>query len=125
MSREVLVVLPHSLGREEARRRVAEAIERAQAGLGQGFVSTNVNWPQTDHADLSVAAMGQTIAAQVDVEDEQVRVRVVLPFLLASLAGKVTERIEQAGSTLRIGHDPKGPKGPDTGSDTGGPGGKR
>lgn len=117
MSREVLVVLPHSLGREEARRRVAEAIERARAGLGQGFVSANVNWPQTDRADLSVAAMGQTIAAQVDVEDEQVRVRVVLPFLLASLAGKVTERIEQAGATLRIGRDPKGP-------DSGASGGK-
>ena len=52
--------------------------------------------------------MGQTVSAQIDVEDQQVRVRVTLPWLLASLAGKVSERIEQAGSVLRIGHDPKG-----------------
>jgi hypothetical protein len=36
-----------------------------------------------------------------------VRVRVLLPWLLARFAGKITERIEQAGTTLQIGHDPK------------------
>lgn len=108
MSREVLVVLPHSLGREEARRRVSAAIERARTGLGQGLVDARVQWPQTDHADVHVAALGQTIAAEIDVEDANVRVRVMLPWLLAGLARKITERIEKAGSTLRIGHDPKG-----------------
>lgn len=123
MSREVLVVLPHSLGRDEARRRVAEAIERARSGLGQGIVNASAHWPNADHADLSVGAMGQTVSAQIDVEDQQVRVRVMLPWLLASLAGKVSERIEQVGSVLRIGHDAKGtdPKGTDP-KGQGGPG---
>lgn len=107
MSREVVVVLPHSLGRDEARRRVADAIQRAQAGIGQGFVNANVQWPREDHADLQVAAMGQSVAAEIDVEDASVRVRVLLPWLLAGFAKKITDKIEQAGSTLRIGHDPK------------------
>ncbi|MDP2358796.1 MAG: polyhydroxyalkanoic acid system family protein [Beijerinckiaceae bacterium] len=107
MSREVLVVLPHSLGREEARRRVTNAIERAQATLGQGLVNTDVQWPREDHGALSVRAMGQTVVAEIDIEDAQVRVRVLLPWLLARFAGKITERIEQAGTTLQIGHDPK------------------
>lgn len=108
MSREVLVVLPHSLGREEARRRVSDAMERARASLGQGIVNASAQWPNPDRADLSVGAMGQTVSAQIDVEDTQVRVRVLLPWLLAGLAGKVSERIEKAGATLQIGHDPKG-----------------
>lgn len=107
MSREVLVVLPHSLGRQEARRRVTIAIERAQATLGQGLVNTDVQWPREDHGAVSVRAMGQTVTAEIDVEDTQVCVRVLLPWLLAGLAGKITKRIEQAGATLQIGHDPK------------------
>ncbi len=108
MSREVLVVLPHSLGRVEARRRVTSAVEQAQATIGQGLVNTDVQWPREDHGTVSVRAMGQTVAAEIDVEDAQVRVRVILPWLLARFAGKITERIEQAGTTLQIGHDPKG-----------------
>ena len=107
MSRDVLVVLPHSLGREEARRRVINAIERAQTSLGQGLVNTDVHWPREDHGAVTVRAMGQTVAAEIDVEDAQVRVRVVLPWLLGRFAGKITERIEQAGTSLQIGHDPK------------------
>jgi hypothetical protein len=105
MSREVLVVLSHSLGRDEAQRRVTSAIERAQARLGQGFVTSNVNWTHPDHADVNVAAMGQAVDAEIDVEDAQVRVRVHLPWLLGGFAGKITERIEQAGKVLQIGHD--------------------
>jgi hypothetical protein len=116
MSKEMLVVLPHSLGREEARRRVSSAIASAQAGLGQGFVSANVQWSNTDHADVHVGAMGQNVTAEIDVEDAQVRVRVTLPWLLAGFGGKIAERIEQAGATLRIGHDPKS----DGGSNAGG-----
>ena len=107
MSREVLVVLPHSLGRDEARRRVANAVERAQASVGQGIVSSDIQWPQPDHASVNVRAMGQAVAAEIDVADTEVRVRVLLPWLLARFAGKITERIEQAGSTLKIGHDSK------------------
>lgn len=113
MSRELLVVLPHSLGREEARRRVKSAIDHAQAGLGQGIVNTSLAWPQPDRADVRVAALGHTVAAEIDVDDSNVRVRVLLPWLLAGLASKITQRIEQAGTTLRLGHDRKG----------GGPGG--
>lgn len=107
MSREVLVVLPHSLGRQEARRRVVHAIERAQASIGQGLVNTDVQWPREDHGAVTVRAMGQTVSAEIDVEDTQVRVRVLLPWLLGRFAEKITERIEQAGTTLRIVHDNK------------------
>ncbi len=107
MSREVLVVLTHSLGREEARRRVASAVERAQASVGQGFVTSEIHWPQPDHASVNVRAMGQSVTGEIDVTDSEVRVRVFLPWLLARFAGKITERIEQAGATLQIGHDPK------------------
>lgn len=107
MTRELLVVLPHSLGREEARRRVAAAVDHGRQQFS-GFVSAGVAWPNEDRADLDIGALGQTVKAQVDVEDREVRVRVYLPWLLASFADRLSERIRHVGGdALRIGHDPK------------------
>ena len=108
MSREIVVVLPHDLSRDEARRRVVDAVERARTGFATGMVSAHVAWPAADHADIRVAALGQSVDAQIDVDDAQVRVRVVLPWFLERLAGPITERIARTGGdALKIGHTPK------------------
>lgn len=107
MSREVLVILPHSRGREEASRLVANAIEQGKSSLGHGIVNADVQWPREDHGTVSVRALGQTVFTEIDVEDTQVRVRVLLPWLLSGFAGQIAQRIEQAGAGLQIAHDPK------------------
>ncbi len=111
MSKEIIIVLPHQLGAEEARMRVADAVERARASFAESIVASDVAW-EGDHAVISVGALGQSVEARIDVEAEQVRVRVQLPWLLASLAGKITERLEKVGgAALQLGYDPKGPAG--------------
>lgn len=107
MTKELLVVLPHSLGREEARRRVADAVEHGRQRFS-AFVSADVAWPNEHRADLDIGALGQNVKAQIDVEAQEVRVRVYLPWLLASFAEKVSERIRHVGGdALRLGHNPK------------------
>lgn len=107
MAKDIYVVLPHSLGRDEARRRVNEVIEKGRGNFAQGAVSATVAW--TDyHADVSVGALGQNVMAKVDVEAEEVRIRVALPWLLASLSTKIADRLKKVGGgALQIGHDPK------------------
>jgi hypothetical protein len=44
--------------------------------------------------------MGMSISGKVHVEDQAVRVEVVLPWVLATLARSVTQSIEQEGRKL-------------------------
>ncbi|HEY8579703.1 MAG TPA: polyhydroxyalkanoic acid system family protein [Beijerinckiaceae bacterium] len=107
MAKEIFVSVPHTLGREEAKRRVADALERARSGFAESIVAGDVAW-KDNHATVSVAALGQTINADVDVEAEEVRVRVQLPWLLAGLSSTISDRLKQiGGATLRLGHDTK------------------
>ncbi|MDB5572521.1 MAG: hypothetical protein JWN93_3704 [Hyphomicrobiales bacterium] len=110
MSREIEIVLPHQLGVEEARKRVADAVERARAGFAESVVDSDVTW-DANRAAISVGAFGQRVEGQIDVEPAQVRVRVQLPWLLASLAGKITDRLTKVGGdALRLGYDPTRPR---------------
>jgi hypothetical protein len=102
MAKEITILLPHSLPREEARARVANALERARAGLLESLVSGDVSW-KDDHADVAVSALGQSVTGEIDVEAEQVRVRVALPWLLERLSGPIAQRIARFGEAhLRL-----------------------
>ncbi len=98
MSQPVVVTIPHRLGREEAMRRL-------RSGLGQG----NVNFAglslhdQTwsgDRLSFNAAALGQTASGQVDVADDNVRIEVRLPWLLARLAETAKALMQQHGQKL-------------------------
>lgn len=108
MAKEITVVFPHTLGQEEAKLRVVDALERARANFAQSLVTSDVTWT-AHHADVAVGALGQNVQAQIDVEPEQVRVSVTLPWLLERLSGTITDKITQAGrGTLQIGSSGRG-----------------
>jgi hypothetical protein len=103
MAKEITIVFPHTLGQEEAHARVVDAVERARAGYTEGVLSSDVTW-NGRHADLAIGALGQNILAQIDVEPQQVRVSVTLPWLFERLSGSIADRITQIGrSTFQIG----------------------
>jgi hypothetical protein len=53
-----------------------------------------------DTLDFQAGVMGMTITGKVHVEDQAVRVEVVLPWVLATMARAVTQSIEQEGRKL-------------------------
>ena len=108
MAKEVTIVFPHTLGQEEARLRVADALERVRRNFAQSVVTSSVTW--TDHhADVVVGALGQDVQAQIDVEPDQVRVSVTLPWLFERLSGRIIDKITQVGrGTLQIGSGGRG-----------------
>ncbi|WP_457796024.1 polyhydroxyalkanoic acid system family protein [Methylocystis sp. S23] len=102
MSSTITITVPHNLGVETAKKRLAERITALQREYVDKIAKSEVTW-SGDVATIRVAAVGQTATAQMTVLPEVVRIDVQLPWLLAKLAGGLQGFISQnANDALRI-----------------------
>lgn len=103
MSNMITITVPHDLGVETAKKRLAERIEALQREYVDKVAKSEVTWAG-DVATIRVAAIGQTATAQMTVLADLVRIEVQLPWLLAKLSGALQGFISQnANDVLRIG----------------------
>ena len=102
MAQPIDVSVPHKLGREEARRRIAANMGSLQSHIPGGAAVTS-NWVG-DRLDLGISAMGQTVDASITVEDAQARVHVELSGMLAMLAGPIEAALRSKGPELLEDH---------------------
>lgn len=107
MERPVEVELPHKLGRDEARRRIANNVHKLRDHIPGGAAHVDSNW-SGDQLNLDIIAMGQKVAALIDVEESKVRVRVMLPGMLAFFAGSIEAALSRKGSVLLEDKSKKG-----------------
>jgi len=98
MSKAVTVTIPHELGRAEARRRIEAGFDDLSRHLG-GLGGVSKTW-DGDRLSFAFAAMGQAISGSVDVADRGIRLEVLLPSLLAMMAGKLKGRLQKEGQLL-------------------------
>jgi hypothetical protein len=84
MSAPLIVSIPHSLGRDEAVRRLKTGLSRAAANVPVMSVEEE-RW-DGNRMSFRVRALGQVAAGHVDVEDSHVRLEVTLPWLLQRFA---------------------------------------
>ena len=61
------------------------------------------DWPDPDRMAIEIGAMGQTIAATLDVKDNAVRVSFTLPPMLSFLSGAISAAIRGKGEQLLLG----------------------
>jgi hypothetical protein len=87
--------IPHTLSREEAKRRLQEALANVRRQHGV-VVQVTEDW-QGDVLNFVVAAVHQKVTGQVFIEDDVARVEADLPWMLRMLAGPIIRRIEQQG----------------------------
>ncbi len=102
MSR-LTVNIPHQLSRAEARHRIQDQVAEVERHKGGVLSRLDHRWTG-DTLDFTASALGQTLTGQVFVEDKVVRLEVVLPWMLAVLAGVVKQQIEQRGRHLLESH---------------------
>jgi hypothetical protein len=108
MSNVLTINVPHQLSRAEVKRRLDEGLAQGEQQFGTFAAHVSRHWEgDTLHLTLSVA--GQTVSGKALVEDRQVHIELVLPWMLGMLAGAVRQGIEQHGRKL-LGHQP-GPPG--------------
>lgn len=98
MSAPLIVSIPHSLGREEAERRLKTGLSRATSHLPILQVDEE-RWDDS-RMNFRVRALGQAAHGHVDVADDHVRVEVTLPFLLQRFAEMAQAAIRERGKLL-------------------------
>ncbi len=98
MSQPIVVSIPHSLGKEEALRRLKPGL----TGAAKSFPVLKVDeeiW-SGDRLTFRVRALGQGAAGTVDVADDHVRLEVTLPWLLQKFAEAAQAVIRKRGNLL-------------------------
>jgi len=99
MSKPLTVSIPHNLGKAEATRRLQGGLTSLKSQFGDKVASINETW-SADRMDFRVGAMGQTVSGHLVVMDDQVRVEVQLPWILAMVAEKAKTFIQKQGTLM-------------------------
>jgi hypothetical protein len=98
MSAPLVVSIPHSLGREEATRRLKTGLARATSSVPVLKVEEEI-WQQ-DRMIFRIRALGQAASGHLDVADDHVRLEVTLPWLLQRFAEAAQVAIKNRGNLL-------------------------
>jgi len=101
MQRPIDVDLPHRLGRDEARRRIAANIHKLENHIPGGTSQVESSW-SGDTLNLSVTAMGQSVDAKIDVMDAKVHCRIMLPGMLSLFAAPIEAMLNKKGGDLLL-----------------------
>ncbi|HEY8592611.1 MAG TPA: polyhydroxyalkanoic acid system family protein [Sphingomicrobium sp.] len=102
MTQPIDVDLPHSLGKDEARRRISNNIHKLQEHI-PGGAQVQSGWTG-DQLNMDIAAMGQAVTATIDVMDNKVHLRVLLPGMLGMFSGMIQAGLQKKGGVLLEDH---------------------
>jgi putative polyhydroxyalkanoate system protein len=102
MTQPIDVDLPHNLGKDEARRRIANNMHKLQEHI-PGGAHVQSGW-SGDQLNLQVAAMGETVNATIDVQETKVHLKVLLPGMLGMFGGLVQAALQKKGGALLEDH---------------------
>ena len=102
MTQPIDVDLPHNLGKDEARRRIANNIHKLEQHI-PGAAKVQSGWAG-DQLNLQVAALGEAINATIDVMETKVHLKVLLPGMLGMFSGLVQAALQKKGGALLEDH---------------------
>jgi len=99
MPKPFVVSLPHTLGKEEARRRLQAGIGKAASQFGAVISIDEEIW-SADRLTFKITALKQQASGTVDVYDDHVQLELQLPWLLAGIAHGAQAIIRERGQRL-------------------------
>jgi hypothetical protein len=105
MSRPVTVSIPHSLGKDEARRRIEEGFGRMRQQMtsGMGAMGSMLTFQERwegDRLHFEGGGLGQKMTGRLDVRPDAVDIQLDLPEILAAIAETITGRLKSEGQKL-------------------------
>jgi len=99
MSKPLVVTIPHRLGQAEAITCLKSGLDAAQAKFGQLFSIQEQTWTG-NRLRFRLSALAQSVGGTIDVFDDHVRLELVLPWLLATIAETIKPLIRKEGMLL-------------------------
>jgi Putative polyhydroxyalkanoic acid system protein (PHA_gran_rgn) len=102
MAKPIAVRIPHTLGKDEARRRIAEGFGRLRQQLSgglAGFIAFEERW-EGDRLHFSGGGLGQKITGRIDVFADSVQMQIDLPDMLAAIADRIAGKLQKEGQLL-------------------------
>ena len=106
MSGPISVDVPHRLGAEEAKRRIAANMGSLTGHLPAG-AQVRSDW-DGDRLRLGIGVMGQEVEASLDVRESLVRVTVTLPPALAFFGKAIEAALRRSAPQLLEDRSKKG-----------------
>ncbi len=101
MARPVTVTISHELGLDGARKRIIDGFDKLKSQITGGMMFTfSEEWPTEDTLKFAAKGLGQNITGSIDIFPQHVRIEVVLPGILASVAEVITGKVEKEGRLL-------------------------
>lgn len=102
MSTPTVVDIPHSLGREAAKARLAGNIGSFGRHIPGGIADLQTTWPAPDRMLVVLRAMGQNLSITLDIGDTVVRASFMLPGVLGFAADTISAAVRREGSQLLL-----------------------
>lgn len=102
MNQPIQVDLPHKLGKEEAKRRIAGNIHKLKDHI-PGGADVQSAW-NGDQLRLDIGAMGQSVSAAIDIMEDKVHLQVLLPGMLGMFSGVIQAALQKKGGVLLEDH---------------------
>ena|SRR5690348_15727996 len=90
MTDPFIITVSHSLGREEAKRRLQDGFAQARAHLP----GLEESW-SGEQMDFRLAVMGQAVSGRIDVLEDCARIELFLPRALGWLARTIGRRVSE------------------------------
>jgi hypothetical protein len=99
MSRPLVVSIPHSLGKEEAIRRLKGGLTQLKERSGNQLAAVDTQWDD-NKASFSLSLLGQSASGNLEVLEDSVRLEIVLPWFLQMIAEKAKALIQKQGHLM-------------------------
>ena len=99
MNKPMIVDLPHTLGAEEAKRRMQGGIGGLKNHSPGGAAEVQSSW-QGNRMNIRVQALGQEVAGHMDVHDTKVHVELTVPAFLAMFGSMIEGLLRKKGGEL-------------------------
>ena len=99
MSQPLLVSIPHTLGRLEARRRLDSGIGRLRSELNVLLSGLDCHWEE-DTLNFVASVIWQRITGRIEVLDDVVRVEIDLPWIMQLLRDTIAKQVRGRGVAL-------------------------
>jgi hypothetical protein len=93
------ISIPHSLGRDEAKRRIEAGLPKLAAHIpGGGNLASQ--WTGDYALDLTITALGSRIPVTLSIEEDRLTGSLEVPMLMKMMQGQVAEFVKVSATKM-------------------------